>query len=503
MIFAELRKKEGYISGLVALERTVSSRNRSWIKKFILVAAPIFMMVLFNFSEQFIVSAEFMYGIFLLITAAWFTIFMLDCFYYAHYFHGTHFSIKEWGVESGPDVIPFEILEIVSRTHPADLIEGFLESRAGRDICARLGINPLDLEKFISGKRERTYADSVNFSDRITLTLYAASVFDADTSLRVFLQKKNIEREAFVGAASWVSYIYQNKKEAFRWWGRDALGRIKGVGKEWAVKEVYLLKEFGDFLISQEEDVTFKREIDDLERSLAQTAYPNALIVAKDQSEFMATVSGLGSRINDGTALSQIVHKKLLVLDTEAIEKSAATSSEFSSLITSLFTQAYYAGNIIFVIKDFSSFVFSFKKRDLDIINILAPFLGSSDIQVVAFSIHDIYEKVLKNESALMSRFRKIFVERDARAVVIRALENKVFVLERKTGLFFTYQSLLGIVDHASDLVTEDNSIEDRALSILRTLVRDLVSDKNLIKSSKKKPHRVSAEDVRRLVKGK
>lgn len=501
MVFAELRKREGYISGLVALEKVFPSRARSWTKKFIFVAAPIFMMTLFNFSNLLIVSSNFLFGVFLLITTLWLLLFMLDCFYYAHYFYGTIFSIREWGVDSGPDVVPFEVLEIVSGTHSSDLTEGFLNSRAGLDIAKRLGLEEGAVEKFLTGDRNRRYADSVNFPDRLTLTLYATTVFDADANLADFLRSRGITREFFVGAASWVSHIYQSRKEVYRWWGRDALGRIKGVGKEWAVKEVYLLKEFGEFLRAEEEDLTFKREIDDLERALARPAYPNALVVAKDVSEFMATVTGLASRINDGTALSQISHKKLLVLDTEAMEKTALTNEQFSSLVTNLFTQAHFAGHIIFVIKDFPSFVFSFKKRDLDVIQILSPFLSSPDIQVIGFSIRDIYEKVLQNESALLSRFQLLQVERDAKVVVIRALENKVFEIERRANLFFTYQALVDIVDRASAEVTgSDIAIEDRALSIFQTTVRRLVGSmgKNGGRILKEKSRRrVTVADVK------
>jgi hypothetical protein len=487
MTFAELRKKEGRISGLVALEKVLPARSRSWIKKFIIVAAPIFMMTLFNFGNQHFISINFIAGVFLLFTASWLIIFLLDCFYYSHYFQGSRFAIKEWGVDSGLDSVPFEIIEIVSHTHPADATAGFFESRAGKDILTRLGFTQAEITSFVSSSREKVYADSLTLPDRLTLALYAGAIFDADKSLGEFLNKKGITREFFIGASSWVSYIYQSRKDAFRWWGRDALGRIKGVGKEWAVKEVYLLKEFGHFLTPHDEDLTFKREIDELERALARTMYSNALILANDLSECMSTINGLASRISDGTALSQIVHKKLLVIDHEAIEKAAVTSQEYNQLITNLFDQANYAGHIIFVIKDFPSFVLAFKKRDLDIIKIMGPYLSSPDVQVIAFSLKDIYEKALVNESALMSRFQRILVERDGRSVIIRALENKLFEVERKTGLFFTYQSLVAIADLASQNKVQDEITEDEAVRILRKLSILLMN---------RKQKKVTAEDI-------
>ena len=227
MTFSDIKKKEGRISGLVAIERALPDNIRSKIKKFLILFVPFIMLGLFIFEEQSIVSPNLLYGLMFLIGAAWLKIFMLDCFYYSHYFLGAKFTIPEWGVTKYNHGIPYEVLEIVSQTQVGDITRGFLESLAGRDIFDHIKISKEKISSFLDGDRKKVYTSSVTFLEPISLSSYVSAILGADKFFVDFLAANGVTPENFLSATVLVSDIYERRKETYRWWGRDSLSRIK------------------------------------------------------------------------------------------------------------------------------------------------------------------------------------------------------------------------------------------------------------------------------------
>lgn len=509
MTFSELRKKEGRVSGLVALERAIPRRIRARAKSFLLLVAPLALMAIVFFEEEtkgwgiISLSQDTLYGIILLSIASWLVIFMLDSFYYAHYFSGSRFSLPEWGIGRRDFAIPYEILEIVSHTHSGDLTAGFLESFAGRDILARLDISEKKAEEFILKNRNRVFADSIVFAEPVTLPVYAAKVFDADKGFAEFLHAFGVNREDVVATAAWVASIYERRKETHRWWGRDSLGRIKGVGKEWSQGDTFLLEKYGAFVQPENNSILFKKEIDELEQVLARTTGADALLVADVSSEFKAVLAGLAGRIADGSVLPQLEHKKLLVLNEVLLDEQTGEQQDggqkggsaetFEILLTKILNEAVNAGHIVLVIPNLPLLVETAKKHGVDIVELLNPFLTSSELQIIAFSLKDSYNTSLSHHTELMSRFERIFIENEEAAVIVRALEHKVYDIERMTHLFFTYQSLASITESAERYFSSE-LVQDKALDIFDELVP------RLIQKRQKGARIVRAEDVQELI---
>lgn len=493
MTFSELRKKEGRVSGLVALERAIPRRIRARAKSFLLLVAPLALMAIVFFEEEtkgwgiISLSQDTLYGIILLSVACWLIIFMLDSFYYAHYFSGSRFSLPEWGIGRRDSTIPYEILEIVSHTHSGDLTAGFLESFAGQDMLARLDISEKKAQEFISKNRNRVFADSIVFAEPVTLPVYAAKVFDADKGLAEFLHAFGVKREDLVATAAWVASIYERRKEEHRWWGRDSLGRIKGVGKEWSQGDTFLLEKYGAYVQPENDGILFKKEIDELEQVLARTTGADALLVADESGEFKAVLAGLAGRIADGSVLPQLEHKKLLVLDEVLLDEQSGEQ------LIKILNEAVHAGHIVLVIPNMPLLMETAKKHGVDIVELLNPFLTSSELQIIAFSLKDAYNASLSHHTELMSLLERIFIENEEAAVIVRALEHKVYDTERMTHLFFTYQSLVSITESAERYFSSE-LVQDKALDIFDELVP------RLIQKRQKRARIVRAEDVQELI---
>lgn len=466
MTFADIRKKEGRISGLVALERALPSRARTKAKKYLIIVAPLFMLVLMFFQNQEILPVTIMYSLILLVVATWLIIFMLDAFYYSHYFQGAYYILPEWGIDHATEHVPYEVLEITTLTSAGDLTGGFMQSRAAADIFKRLDISEIEAQNFLKkAERVKIYTDSAKFAEPISLVNYSAGVYDADKGFANFLAGGNrkLTREDFLETVAWVAAVYERRKEMFRWWGRDSLGRIRGVGKEWSKAETYLLEEFGVSAKPEDGEDLFKVEIDALERSLARALGGNILFISDQHSKLKAVTSGLANRMFEGSVLPQLAHKKLLVLKTDIIDSSpSAAEGEFERLIIRLLNQAVTAGNLILVIDNLPTLIEAAKKRQLDIFEILEPYLASPDVDIVAFSSKNDYRNLIEPNRRLKDWFQLLLIERDDRAIIIRALQHRAFEIERLHNIYFTHGALAAIAGLANKNLPAD-VIESRA----------------------------------------
>jgi|GEM_PF-3990302 len=472
MTFSEIKKEEGRISGLVALERVLPYSLRSKSKEFLLLVAPFAMVALLAFKESLHMALGFLYGIMFLVIALWLVIFMLDAFYNSHYFEGTRFTIPEWGVEQNSAVIPFEVLEIVSHTHSGDLTGGFLESKVGRATMFRLNVSPEKVRQFILGDRSRVYADSITFADPVNFLSYASAVFSADVSFSKFLTSQDITRGDYEEVAQWVGSMYEHKKEAYRWWGRDALGRIRSIGKNWSRGKTEILERYGIFVHAENHEPLFKKEIDELEIELTRTANSHVLLIANEYRKLLAVTAGLAYRIQGGTVLPAIEHKKLFILDATVVSQAAVVEGQFESIIVQLLNEAVNVSHLILVIKDFSRFVLEAKKHGVSVEEMLRPY--SQVLPVVAFTEQSQYHTVLAQEKWVLDSFKKIFIESEKLNIIIRSLEGRAFEFERRYKIFFSYQALVAIAEIAS-LKFPDTDAEHKALEIFRKIGPRLV----------------------------
>lgn len=490
MKFEAIKRKEGKISGLVALERIISRRARAKIKSFLMLVVPFLLLIVFIFEEESFISPDIIYGLMFLTVALWLKIFMLDAFYYAHYFRSAHFSLPEWGIAKYNHGIPFEILEIVSGTHTGDLVAGFLESRAGKDMLTRLDIPESRVKNFLDGQREKVYTTSVSFMEPVSLVSFATTVFDSNKDLKDFLAGQDINRDEFLNTASWVGAIYERQKEAHRWWGRDSLGRIRGIAKDWSHHDTYLLEQYGIFVESLGDETIFRKEIDELEWILARTSGADAILIADKPEKLEAVVSGLFDRIQDGSVLPQLEHKKILILNAEAIDKASTGEGQFEALIIRLFNQAIDAGNLVLVIKDLPGFISLARRHNVDLLKILDLYLNSPQVHVIGFASRRGYHDLFSSDSKIATRFAHIFVENEDTTIITRALEHRTFNVERVTHFFFTYQALRAIAKKAS-VGSPDTVVESRSLELFETLLPKFVE---------RRLKKITAKDVEVLV---
>lgn len=515
MTFSDIKKEEGRISGLVSLERRLPNEIRAKVKKSLILVTPLIIIALLFAQGRIFFSPNVVLGVLFLAVAVWSVVTMLDCFYYSHYFSGSRHILPEWGMKKRDRSIPFEVLEITAQTQIGDLTKGFLESRIGGKIMARLDVSQENVRRFLNGDRQRIYPSSVIFNEPVTLVSYSSAVFDADRSFFDFLAggtagaadesgadntavasasgtaNSAISREIFLDAVSWVSNLREREKESFRWWGRDSLGRIRGIGKRWSGRDIRLILQYGAFAEPLDDETVFKNEIDELERALVGGDEQNVLLIADRIDRPMSVISNLYGRICDGFAMPRLEHKRIVILDVGAIDKASAGEGQFENLTIRLFNQAVNAGHLILVIEDFSEFIDAAKKRGIDALEILSPFLSSPGMRLIACVERRTYSGNIERDNRIADSFKRISIADNDPTFVIRALERKAPEIERISNLFFTHPSLRVIAEKAVGDLSDGANQTSAALALF---------DKLLPRFIAKGLRKVSAQDARNAI---
>ena len=84
MKFSELKKEEGKISGLLALDTLRLTGSGSILKKFLLLGLPLLMVVLLSYEWISFFPIKVLYWLIFLNVAALLVVFLIYCFYYSH-----------------------------------------------------------------------------------------------------------------------------------------------------------------------------------------------------------------------------------------------------------------------------------------------------------------------------------------------------------------------------------------------------------------------------------
>ncbi len=473
MTFKDLQKESLGIRAVATLETFAPRKFRALIKEILILLIPVLVALSMFFSNELGLTLELLYGVLFAVIFLLLIFFAIDFFFYSKYFESLHSSVHELGFSRKHWRSPFELLHLVFETDPQDITKDFISSSYGREILARLGINKATSERFLGGRTLFVKGEQIRLPDAPTFSSYAAALYNADQSFSRFLLSLGISRKDFVGATDWVFRMIETRKSHLRWWSRDSLGKIRGIGKEWAHGKTFHLKRYGEYLMSLDppsrEDL-FSKEVGVLERVLVKSSGINALIVSRGEREALEVVEQLAWRIDDGTVLPPLEHKRIYVLNTKELLAVTGSRTDLERELLNILHEAEETKGIIFVIPDFDTLVSTAGAVDLEILGLLAPYLNSPKLHIIALSDTSSYLEVLEGRRDLLGNFERILVEGYEEELTLRGLEEKVSKIERHTKLFITYQALMVLVKNIR-----------KSHDLLSRLVSDMVKRKKRI----------------------
>ncbi|MDO8482943.1 MAG: AAA family ATPase [bacterium] len=502
----ELKNAIGRFYPALVLDRVISRETRATTEKILDVLLVVFFVLVltahlsrvsgtfFTQGSAFVnVLQAFQpafLGMILITLALCLVLRAFQAFYDSYYFIGLLTIIPEAGLSNVKPVITFEAAEaLFLGQNSADFTGGFIGSTLGRYAFTRLGVPRQELARFLSERAHAVSPADFKFSQQsaaepLSLGDVATALVTADAELFKFLSLHAVTPKDFAGAAAWVERTEILYRRSRRFWGRDVLGRVQGIGKDWSVGAPYALLRFAhditeSGMLNQNDSGPDERlsEKNALEAVLARTGEANALLVADEGTEVLEIVLALGVRISHGSVLPPLEHKRIFLFDANAFVAFAKDKATFESELLHILDESVRAGHIILVLTDFPAFIESAKGLGSDLVALLDPYLTSPDFQVIAVANPGAFHQGLEGSSKIVHRFEKILVKESDEKSVVRVLEDKALLEESKSHIFFTYQSLSAVAEGVKRYFTEGVS-SNKAFHLLAEIVPDMLAKK-------------------------
>ncbi|MDB5204626.1 MAG: hypothetical protein JWP09_654 [Candidatus Taylorbacteria bacterium] len=383
-------------------------------------------------------------GVFLCVSIALF-LFTLEAYFYSTVIR----SREKFFVSS-------DIGELIYYVEDNDLTSALLFSDIGDRGMKKLGYTESDIKEFLVSRNCTPNAPAFDsLTDHMYAEDYFKLIYENDNDLRDFLFRKGIGENEFVGAMVWV--VNKNRKgiEKERFWSRDNLSRIAGIGKNWSYGETYTLDKYGYDLTESVKDFervyvkSKEKVIARLESVLVRGNGSNAIIVSDDESSRTDVVTMLAQMINEGKSLIRLQHKRVFLINPNLIIESSHDKISFERECSLMLGEAERAENIILVIPELSAFMKNAATINADIVSLLSPFVHSPAIHIVGLDSKKEYYNFLSNKSTITENFEMIATDNGDDTSLIAMLIEEVEEIELKGTILVTYPAILAIVDSA------------------------------------------------------
>jgi ATP-dependent Clp protease ATP-binding subunit ClpC len=419
------------------------------------------------------------FGAFFLILPFWLIVLAFQAFYLSYYYKG----IEDPYSKKTP-LMSFELAHIVFKTDGADIVAGFLATYEGQHLIRRAGIAKEEVAGFLQDRKQRLTAETFIIPDLGSLTVheYVGALLDQDKALARFLFAHEIQKDDALAIIDWIMEREMSLKMRKRWWSKSSLGRIPGLGKNWSYGFLIALEPYTRSLPNVqatgfEVHSTYgSKELKELEAILVKNRGANAFIISDDKQEQLDIIARLNYLIEEGKALPELEHKRVILFDTDLLTAQAKTKSDIETELLLIMKNTSEAGNVILVIADFPSFLASAQTLGSDIVSLLDQYFTSPDLHIIGLSDTDRYHTLIEQNAALKQRFETIIVEPIDELNTIRVLENEIIPLEHHHDLYFTYPALVAIAEGAERYFPEA-VMPDSAVDLLDEIAPRITSE--------------------------
>lgn len=402
----------------------------------------------------------------------------LDAMFYSYYFGDAEPGALLLNALPRETNLQYELAELLYSAKDHDVIRAFVVSPQGALLMRRLGIEEAAVTEYLA--KEKQIVSSARLSSapetikRIEeLALYA---YNNDALFANLLASAGIAERELNETIGWVMRSQKENIAAERWWGKERLGALPGIGKDWMYGQTFTLNRYArDITDASLSGVSGLRSLYGEEASmlaviLERAAEANAMIVAEEGAGAMEVVAALAATIARGSAAPALEHKRLMLVDSDALSAATGGKSAFEALVLALLKESIAAGNIILVFEHFPAFLESARVLGTDLAALFDEYFASPHLQVIAFSTPHAFHEVIERNSIMVKRFEVILLPEPDRGKVVRVLEDEARAWEKRGGFFFTHPALSAVAEYA-DRYIPYGVMPDKAIDLLTEAV--------------------------------
>lgn len=425
-------------------------------------------------------------GLLAMALAARLFVMALDLFSHSFLFQDLDSTLEQ---PSAIPVITVEAAHAIIGSTGGDPVSGLLNSEVGLESLFRVGIPPEVAREFEKKPASRAEQAAVTFplEQPLSLSRFAEIAYDNDKAFSNFLFSHGVQKDEFLGAIDWVEGMRRDERKKARWWSKDELGRIPGIGKDWAYGEIYALEKYASDMIYHPvyRSMTAassigQKEVQQLETILARAREANALLVGEAGSGVLEVIARFTREIQEGHILPSLESKRVFLVDGESLVAVAREKGAFEQEFMNVMNQSVKAGNIILVFENLPAFIKSAEAMGVNIIELLEPYLTSSSIQIIATADPGAFHTVLERNGVVMQAFEVVHLQEVGEVALLDAIKLHARQLERGSGVFFTYQAVKEVID-AADQFIPYGVMPDKAIDLLTEIVPTVVTRKQVL----------------------
>ncbi|MFA5888610.1 MAG: AAA family ATPase [Candidatus Paceibacterota bacterium] len=438
------------------LDGVMPLRWRELIKNFF-IDLTIFLFVWFVASPTVTPAyTTLIQGLTLLSFGVAFLLFCLDSFCLDLYFDDLPTVFTEPHFKNLEMTGSYIVAGIIKSTKE-DVASGLFHSSIGRLLSTRLDIPLEEVNLFIKNKKDKVALSQIEMQTENRSDLfesYAISIYKQDKEFKDFLFRYSIKEKELGGTAQWITKQYEREKRNRRWWGRDGLSKVDGIGKDWSYGKAFVLEKYATkiedlYNFSSSGLGHHKEEVEKIESILSRKNEANILLVADDDLQMIGILIEFSKKVL-GEKSPSLKNKIILTVDINDVIVNKKTKADFEEEIVNMFNGAVGAGNIILVIKNLPSSILNSNSIGSDFLGLVGPYLDSLSLQIIALSDIKSFHQYIENNISIMEKFETVLLKEDSEDNLIYNLQKTTAELEQKYGVFFTYPSLVAVAENAS-----------------------------------------------------
>jgi len=479
--------KQSSIYNVLATESVVSEDFRSKLSGIskIIIVVLIFVLLFFYFTKNstgFVKFRNFVDYYDLISRTVGLIFISIGLYLYSHlmnfYFSSTYYFEKITKNKYDKDELyTFSAGRILYAGKKTDILHGFFDSKIGKTIMLRLGIDQKNARFFYnSQKTSRDEEIPKPEAEILKIKDIAKYLYNQKPGFAKFLNDKGITDKEFLGAIEWVIYEIETREYNSQWWRPEALSKIKSLADDWSFGQTFLLDKYSRNLFNDQEVnseamsfVSRETEIGQIENALSKSIGTNAMLIGEPGQEKMQVIWSMCRNIRNKNTASALQYKKPLLLMSNVVVSICKDKISLESQIIKIFNEAIKAGNIILIIDNFTELYKYAESLESSFVDLIDPFLSSSLIQVVALVNTSDFHQYFETNKALINNFETVLVRPLNTEEITRIIYSSALESENKYKIFFTYQSVQELAQSANYYFSGGVS-SDKAMDLLNEI---------------------------------